>query len=191
MTQEEKAKAYDEAIKVIKSNLDALNEITETGANIVNIQSIRNCFYRAFPELRESEDERIRKELIEHIKANECADYVLFKKFSPDDVIAWLEKQSEQNLVLRDTFGYEDGRLFGMNEGIGLVLDNPEKYGLQKPVKWSKEDESVISLILSICNDFLESFEISPASTKVVKEDIDKIKNWLKSLKKRRKRIGG
>lgn len=45
-----------------------------------------------FPELRESEDERIRKELIEHIKANKEEDYVLFKKFSPDDVIAWLEK---------------------------------------------------------------------------------------------------
>ena len=49
-----------------------------------------------FPELKESEDERIRKELIEHIKANECADYVLFKKFSPADIISWLEKQCEQ-----------------------------------------------------------------------------------------------
>lgn len=96
-------------------------------------------------------------------------------------------KQGEQNLVLRDTFGYEDGRLFGMNEGIGLVLDNPEKYGLQKPIKWSKEDENVISLILSICNDFLESFEISSASTKVVKEDVDKIENWLKSIRPQNK----
>ena len=49
-----------------------------------------------FPELNESYDEKIRKELIEHIKANQGADYVLFKKFSPDDVIAWLEKQGEQ-----------------------------------------------------------------------------------------------
>ena len=46
-----------------------------------------------FPELNESYNEKIRKELIEHIKANKEADYVLFKKFSPDDVIAWLEKQ--------------------------------------------------------------------------------------------------
>jgi hypothetical protein len=52
------------------------------------------------PELKESEDEKIRKELIEHIKANKDADYVLFKKFSPDDVIAWLEKQGEQMTVL-------------------------------------------------------------------------------------------
>jgi len=52
--------------------------------------------FRLFPELKESEDEKIRKELIEHIKANKDADYVLFKKFSSDDVIAWLEKQGEQ-----------------------------------------------------------------------------------------------
>ena len=52
-----------------------------------------------FPELQESEDEKIRKELIEHIKANKEADYVLFKKFSPDDVIAWLEKQGEKKLI--------------------------------------------------------------------------------------------
>ena len=54
MTPEEKAKAYDEAIKVIKDNLGALNEIAETGAEVVNIQSIQNCFYRAFPELKSS-----------------------------------------------------------------------------------------------------------------------------------------
>jgi len=52
------------------------------------------CF--VFPELNEKGyGERIRKELIEHIKANKESDYVLFKKFSPDDVIAWLEKQNK------------------------------------------------------------------------------------------------
>lgn len=55
-----------------------------------------------FPELAESEDERIRQELIEHIKANYEADYVLFKKFSPDDVIAWLEKQGERRSLDAD-----------------------------------------------------------------------------------------
>ena len=53
-------------------------------------------FEQMFPELKESYGEKIRKELIEHIKANYEADYVLFKKFPPDDVIAWLEKQGEQ-----------------------------------------------------------------------------------------------
>lgn len=49
------------------------------------------------PEVKESEDERIRKELIEHIKANKEVGFVLFKKFSPNDIIAWLEKQGREN----------------------------------------------------------------------------------------------
>lgn len=88
LTIEQKARAYDNAIKVIKDNLDALNEITETGANTVNIQSIRNCFYRAFPELQ-SEDEKIRKELIEHFRWNAQ----ILNCITNQDVIAWLEKQ--------------------------------------------------------------------------------------------------
>ena len=78
-TIEEKAKAYDEALEKAK-------KLYEKGTITESIGYI-------FPELEKSEDEKIRKELIEHIKANKWADYVLFQKFSPDDVIAWLEKQ--------------------------------------------------------------------------------------------------
>lgn len=78
------------------------------------------------PELAESEDEKIRKELIEHIKANKWADYVLFQKFSPDDVIAWLEKQeSVEEIVERcKKFWYNKGRIDGRFEGI----TDDEKY---------------------------------------------------------------
>lgn len=55
---------------------------------------IKGFIYHIFPELKENKDEKIRRELIEHIKANKSADYVLFKRFSPDDVIDWLEKQN-------------------------------------------------------------------------------------------------
>ena len=50
---------------------------------------------------------------------------------------------------------------------------------------WSEEDEHIINKILCICNDFKRSFEISPASTKVVQNDIDKIDSWLESLRHR------
>ena len=82
-------KKYKEALEVIKDNLDALNEITETGANVVNIQSIKNCFYRAFPEIKEPEDDGIRKEIISALKyANHKGVY--------DKHIAWLEKKGEK-----------------------------------------------------------------------------------------------
>ena len=97
MDYKEKAKAYDKARKVIKDNLNALNEITETGAEIVNIQSIKNCFYRAFPELKERVDsERIRKGLIKLVKkAGEGYENVI-DGVSIENAIAWLEKQGEE-----------------------------------------------------------------------------------------------
>lgn len=45
---------------------------------------------KIFPELRESEDERIRKEIIQSIKDNMC---VIHK----DKCLSWLEKQGEQH----------------------------------------------------------------------------------------------
>jgi len=87
LTIEEKARAYDEALERAR----AIN----SGKDIDVEAGTTTCEY-IFPELKESEDEKIRKELIEHIKANQETDYVLFQKFSPEDVIAWLEKQGEK-----------------------------------------------------------------------------------------------
>lgn len=48
-----------------------------------------------------------------------------------------------QNLVLHDTFGYEEGRQVGRNEGVKSVLNEPEKYGLCKPAERSEEDSTI------------------------------------------------
>lgn len=49
---------------------------------------------KVFPELKESEDERIRKELINYfIKGKE---YLSLCSFSKEEILAWLEKQGEQ-----------------------------------------------------------------------------------------------
>ena len=49
-----------------------------------------------FPELAESKDERIRKELIKETKGSEMR---LFETVSNDEFVAWLEKLSEQKLT--------------------------------------------------------------------------------------------
>lgn len=78
MTQEEKAKRYDEAIERAR----ALNN-----GEVVNIKiGTTTCEY-IFPELKESEDERIRKELIDFVKSR-LAGFPECGRF-----IAWLEKQ--------------------------------------------------------------------------------------------------
>jgi hypothetical protein len=85
---EEKAQRYDDAIErakgVIKQN--PLMEYLKKGIEYI------------FPELKESEDERIRKELIdflEHYRLNNVLDSKTI--FLLTDSVAWLEKQGEQS----------------------------------------------------------------------------------------------
>ena len=83
MTQEEKARRYDDA-------LERARELSKTitGANYEYI----------FPELQESEDERIRKVLIDYFnryKEQEKHGIKTFNGIPTDDILAWLEKQGE------------------------------------------------------------------------------------------------
>lgn len=78
---EQKAKAYDEAIERANSLLSS-NELGNA------------WIYKLLPELKESEDERIRKAMIDYFKWN--PDGQLLNEFSNREVFAWLEKQSGQ-----------------------------------------------------------------------------------------------
>ena len=62
MTQEEKAKRFDEALEQIKGLIEGTKE------DKCAIKEEDNL--GIFPELKESEDERIRKELIEFLVGN-------------------------------------------------------------------------------------------------------------------------
>jgi len=78
---EQKAKAYDEAIKKIQSYV--VDEYGCTRIKVVNV----------FPELKESEDERIRKELLNAFQESEDSLYMVLTPFRRESFIAWLEKQ--------------------------------------------------------------------------------------------------
>lgn len=124
---EQKARRYDEALKVIKGNLDALNEITETGAETVNIQSIKNCFYRAFPEFKESEDEKTMKDLLNFLKSPFIKDNICNWKVDP--WIAWLEKQGEQKPIdkIESTF-HESDWIVQENIGVYKIIEVCESW---------------------------------------------------------------
>ena len=75
---------YKNALRWIESIYPTLQHEQQTEAEGV------------FPELAESEDERIRKELIKETKGSEMR---LFETVSNDEFVAWLEKLSEQKLT--------------------------------------------------------------------------------------------
>ena len=78
MTDKEKAKAYDEALEKARKYRD------EEG--FTEMEDV-------FPELRESEDERIRKELIEAFEAYDVESS--WNLIPVKHILAWLEKQKE------------------------------------------------------------------------------------------------
>ena len=77
-------KAYKEALeraKYLKENTDS-----------VGAKDISYSYEYIFPELKESEDERIRKELIRDID-------IAMPIETAQRYIAWLEKQKEENFI--------------------------------------------------------------------------------------------
>lgn len=83
MNTEQKAQAYDKALEIARQyyEKDSMNAFLDT----------------IFPELAESEDERIRKRLIEYFEGFRMGNAeVKWEGLNVQEVLVWLEKQKEQ-----------------------------------------------------------------------------------------------
>jgi hypothetical protein len=115
-----------------------------------------------FPELAESEDERIRKEIVRFIQM-EVEDEMVGNKW-----LAWLEKQGEQNLIMAKS----------------------PQLSEQKP-SWSEEDEKIFNTLIQDIQERHPKAMWNPkamwiincGSTEAVSTKY--IIDWLKSLKER------
>lgn len=89
MTEKEKAKAYDKAIERAKK-----------WQNESNIDKIDNrIIEEIFPELKESEDEKIRKEIISILRNA----YWTSNKNRFNELVAWLEKQRDKDKLIQES----------------------------------------------------------------------------------------
>ena len=132
MTQEEKAKAYDEAFGLIKR---LYHNFKGDAKFIVD---------KAFPQLNENEDENIRKELIKHLQegaegyepAGGSEDY---KRW-----LSWLEKQGEQKPV-ETINNKERSKELSLSLQIQAYLNtaSDELYAKGKPLYSEKRIEDI------------------------------------------------
>ena len=100
MNTEEKAKAYDEALKDMQAIYPKLNG------------DMKLAVEHAFPQLAESEDERIRKALIEVFKEKLERGFEWVEYGIPNrSVLSWLEKQKECVADNSKTSTEEDERI--------------------------------------------------------------------------------
>ena len=90
-TIEEKARAYDEAIRKLRGMMPNWERLSYNGKTF-----LQDLIY-IIPELAESEDEKIRKWCISHFK--ECINVIKdndeYKEYLSNKVLAWLERQGE------------------------------------------------------------------------------------------------
>lgn len=160
MTQEEKARAYDEALEKARK----LCAYPTTKSFISDLQGL-------FPELKESEDERIVKELLTFFRESIHGGHILTNK-EYDSWIAWLEKQGKQGKDI-----LEDAILDGNEDGLiaETIRYKNEKQGEQKPA-WSEEDEKMLQ---GIWDEILAN---KHDAKEYEWKTYDKFLNWLKSL---------
>ena len=139
MTQEEKARAYDEVLERAKE------QIKECGDNEGRKKMIRNIF----PELHESEDEKTRKALIQFlndiksISESGRTSWAVRKEDAEmcNGFITYLEKQKESKHA-------PDDLQKSFEAGQTSIVDNPEQYGLYKKTEWSEEDKDYYDTIV-------------------------------------------
>lgn len=178
MTTEEKAQAYDEALKRAKILYNDKNEI-----GYANAESVLE---EVFPLLKESKDEKIRKEIINYFAKGK--EYLSLCSIGKDDILAWLEKQAEQKLPIEKL----PSEMKTIGEGLGFTTQQEcndynkmvtdfimfDDNGKQKLV-WNEEDEHRIKLLEALCEDKL--FESVPNST--MYEEMEITIDWLNSLR--------
>lgn len=121
MTEKEKAKAYDEAIGRAKKLYS--NGIAE----------------EIFPELKESEDEKIRKEIISILRNA----YWISNKNRFNELVAWLENQRDKDKLIQDLGEYK----------VKYTQEVLEKYVNSMS---NKDDERLRKTAIAFLKDFAE-----------------------------------
>jgi hypothetical protein len=139
---EEKAKRYDEAIERYKAKQE------------YESQKVHEFIEYLFPELAESEDERIRKDIIEAVELHK--DFTQVRK---EHIYAWLEKQG--NLVKYYEDKLDRCACENFNKGYKKALEKQgeNNMGISEATKKDLEDNLNKALekeTSESCNEFLD-----------------------------------
>ena len=121
MTEKEKAEAYDEALERARAINNGKDVDVESGTTI--------CEY-IFPELKESEDDKIKKEIISILRNT----YWTSNRNRFNELVAWLEKQGNQSSPQTNerAWLYLVSDVLTWKDGIGQYLDDPRVQELAK-----------------------------------------------------------
>ena len=165
-----------------------LDNAKKQGHIIVRVEDIEN----AFPELKESEDERIRKDIIAllHFGLADGSAVAPGRKTTREQAIAWLEKQGEDksidmsikekaHQIAWKMSKYYDPLLSKESWCEMAALDMASWLKRQGDQKFTRSEEDGHWCQKAL--DFIEHPDLIRATPTLAKNTI----NWLKSLKQR------
>jgi hypothetical protein len=140
---EEKAKHYDEALERARKCWGEYNELVGAYEN-------KGVCEEIFPELKESEDERISKHLLYHFRNKTKKEW---NGMPVKDIIAWIEEQGEHK-KFRDSIQVGD-KVTKNEDGVLVNLSQLNRV--------AKKDEQILANSAKTCKDEQKpaSFEIS------------------------------
>lgn len=143
MTTEEKAKAYDEALEIARK--------INSGEGVAAPPDWTTCEV-IFPQLKESEDERIIRAIIDALYSHTNSINLLSSRnYQMEDIEAWLEKQkvnTEGDFGRGYDCGYQAGYAVAVDEmkpKIATATLDSEKQKEQKPLEWSEDDRNRVA----------------------------------------------
>ena len=154
-------KKYNEALERAKHALDSHN------AGLVKTDKV--LIESMFPELKESEDEKIRKAVIEMIHDTPSIECEENYNVCKNDILAWLENQGEQ-------------------KPQRTISEEPKEALYDKPT-WSEDDERLWQCIINDQEIALDKVKNSKYGHAEIISDLKEMYNeridWLKSLKQK------
>ena len=132
----------EEAIEMLRNNVCNSHHVYDNA-----LPTIREALETLIPEIAESEDERIRKEMVEYFKHYSGGDNVSIKF---PKWIAYLEKQ-KINTDGDFARGYDCGYECCLNSHGAEWF---EKQKEQKPAEWSEDDKLMRTLVIKTLEMF-------------------------------------
>lgn len=123
--------------KILEGVVDIINTTEKSDIGFVNICSYigENC-----PELKESEDERIRKEIKDFFSRIMLGqENFLREDYDWNAWIAWLEKQGEKPTEWSKEIREEFERKYNEGKAVGIELSKSNT-----DIEWSEEDEKML-----------------------------------------------
>ncbi len=140
----EKAKRYDKAIERAKGLIDFCSD-----------SELKTLEY-VFPELAESDDEKVRKALIDYFKHHKNGINI-FYGVKGDDILAWLEKQGEKKPADNVEPKFNVGNWYQCTKdffGKGVTFDKDTAYYCAKEGCLQNEYGCHIAIVKDLYDNF-------------------------------------